>query len=74
MPLGGRLLADLPEVTSVTRTGDTVVVTGTADALLAVTSALARHGVVAQGLRVEQPSLEDAFVAVTGGAGPSTEI
>jgi ABC-2 type transport system ATP-binding protein len=74
MPLAGRLLADLPEVTSVTRTGDTVVVTGTADALLAVTSALARHGVVAQGLRVEQPSLEDAFVAVTSGAGPSTEI
>jgi ABC-2 type transport system ATP-binding protein len=73
-PLDGRLLADLPEVTSVTRTGDTVVVTGTADALMAVTSALARHGVVAQGLRVEQPSLEDAFVAVTSGAGPSTEI
>ena len=73
-PLDGRLLAGLPEVTSVTRTGDTVVVTGTADALLAVTSALARHGVVAQGLRVEQPSLEDAFVAVTSGAGPSTEI
>lgn len=73
-PLADGLLADLPEVTSVTRTGDTVVVTGTADALLAVTSALARHGVVAQGLRVEQPSLEDAFVAVTGGAHPPTEM
>jgi len=73
-PLDGRLLADRPEVTSVTRTGDTVVVTGTADALLAVTSTLARHGVVAHELRVEQPSLEDAFVAVTSGAGPSTEI
>jgi ABC-2 type transport system ATP-binding protein len=73
-PLAGRLLAGLPEVTSVTRTGDTVVVTGNGDALLAVTSVLARHGVVAQGLRVEQPSLEDAFVAVTGGARPRTEI
>ena len=73
-PLDGRLLADRPEVTSVTRTGDTVVVTGTPDALLAVTSTLARHGVVAQELRVEQPSLEDAFVAVTSGADPSTEI
>ena len=73
-PLDGRLLADLPEVTSVTRTGDTVVVTGTADALMAVTSALARRGVVAHELRVDQPSLEDAFVAVTSGAGPSTEI
>ena len=73
-PLADRLLADLPEVTSVSRTGDTVVVTGTADALLAVTSALARRGVVAQELRMEQPSLEDAFVAVTGGARPPTEI
>ena len=73
-PLDDRLLAGRPEVTSITRTGDTVVVTGTADALLAVTSTLARHGVVAHELRVEQPSLEDAFVAVTSGAGPSTEI
>ena len=45
-----------------------MVVTGTADALAAVTSALARSGIAAQQLRVEQPSLEDAFVAVTGGA------
>lgn len=71
-PLDGALLADLPEVTSVTRTGGTVVVTGTADALMAVTSALARRGIVAHELRVEQPSLEDAFVAMTGGAGLST--
>jgi ABC-2 type transport system ATP-binding protein len=71
-PLDGALLADLPEVTSVTRTGGTVVVTGTADALMAVTSTLARRGIVAHELRVEQPSLEDAFVAMTGGAGLST--
>jgi ABC-2 type transport system ATP-binding protein len=71
-PLDGRLLAGLPEVTNVTRTGDTVVVTGTADALMAVTSTLASRGIVAQELRVEQPSLEDAFVAMTGGAHPST--
>jgi ABC-2 type transport system ATP-binding protein len=71
-PLDGQLLADLPEVTSVTRTGDTVVVTGTADALMAVTAALASRGIVARELRVEQPSLEDAFVAMTGGVHPST--
>ena len=59
-------------MTSVTRTGDTVVVTGTADALMAVTSALASRGIAAQRLRVEQPSLEDAFVAMTSGAHPST--
>jgi ABC-2 type transport system ATP-binding protein len=69
-PLDGRLLTGLPGVTGVTRTGDTVVVTGTGDALTAVTSALARRGLTAQRLRVEQPSLEDAFVAVTGGARP----
>jgi ABC-2 type transport system ATP-binding protein len=73
-PLADRLLADLPEVTSVTRTGGTVVVTGTADTLMAVTSALASRGIVAQELRVEQPSLEDAFVAVTSGARPHMEI
>jgi ABC-2 type transport system ATP-binding protein len=67
-PLADRLLADLPAVTGVTRANGTVVVTGTADALAAVTSALARSGIAAQQLRVEQPSLEDAFVAVTGGA------
>jgi ABC-2 type transport system ATP-binding protein len=48
------------------------VVTGTADALMAVTSTLASRGIVAQELRVEQPSLEDAFVAMAGGARPST--
>ena len=66
-PLADRLLTGLPEVTSVARSGDTVVVTGAADALAAVTSALARDGIVAHGLRVDQPSLEDAFVAMTGG-------
>ena len=61
-----RLLTSLPEVTSVTRRGDVVVVTGNGNALNAVTSALARHQIVAQQLRVEQASLEDAFVALTG--------
>jgi ABC-2 type transport system ATP-binding protein len=59
------VLTGLPEVTGVTRQGDIVVVTGTADALTAVTAALARHQIVAQRLRVEQTSLEDAFVALT---------
>jgi ABC-2 type transport system ATP-binding protein len=43
-----------------------VVVTGGDDALNAVTSVLARAGIVAQQLRVDQSSLEDAFVALTG--------
>ncbi len=65
-PLDDSLLTSLPEVTSLTRRGDTVLVTGTGDVALAVTSVLARNGIVAAQLRVEQASLEDAFVALTG--------
>jgi ABC-2 type transport system ATP-binding protein len=66
-PLDDALLASLPDVTSVTRRGDVVVVTGNSNALNAVTSVLARHQIVAWQLRVEQASLEDAFIALTSG-------
>jgi ABC-2 type transport system ATP-binding protein len=65
-PLDDRLLTALPEVRQVERHGDQVVVTGSGDVIAAVTSALARSGVVAVGLRVEQASLDDAFIALTG--------
>ena len=65
-PLDDRLLASLPDVTSITRRGDVVVVTGNSNALNAVTSVLARHQIQAQQLRVEQANLEDAFLALTG--------
>jgi ABC-2 type transport system ATP-binding protein len=65
-PLDAALLADLPEVTSVARRGGQVVVSGAGDVIAAVTSTLARHGIVAEQLRVEQSGLEDAFVALTG--------
>jgi ABC-2 type transport system ATP-binding protein len=42
------------------------VVTGTNQALNAVISVLARNQIVAEQLRVEQASLEDAFLAFTG--------
>ena len=60
------LLTGLPEVTSVTRRGDLVEVTGTGNVVAAVTSVLARNQIVAEQLRVDQASLEDAFVALTG--------
>ncbi len=60
------LLTSLPEVTSVIRRGDVVVVTGNSDALSAVISVLARNQIVARQLRVEQGSLEDAFLELTG--------
>jgi len=60
------LLTDLPEVTSLTRHGGQVLVSGTENVLQAVTSVLARKQIVAADLRVEQASLDDAFVALTG--------
>ncbi|AQZ61798.1 multidrug ABC transporter ATP-binding protein [[Actinomadura] parvosata subsp. kistnae] len=65
-PLDPAVLSALPEVTAVERAGGQLVVSGTGNLLLAVTTALARHDVVAADLRVEQSTLDDAFVALTG--------
>jgi len=64
--MADELLTSLAEVTSMTRRGATVEVTGTGNVVNAVTSVLAANQIVAQQLRVEQASLEDAFVALTG--------
>jgi len=66
VPLPGGLLESLPDVTHVIHRGDVVVVTGNGNALNAVTSVLARHQILARQLRVDQASLEDAFLALTG--------
>ncbi len=65
-PIDHALLMALPEVTAVERAGSQLVVTGTGNLLLAVTAELARNQVVAADLRLEQTSLDDAFVALTG--------
>jgi ABC-2 type transport system ATP-binding protein len=65
-PLDDGLLAALPEVRTVTRNGSQVVVTGTGNLLHAVTSVLARNQIVAAELRMDQASLDDAYVALTG--------
>ena len=64
--LDDALLTALPSVTAVTRRGDQVVVTGTDQVVHEVTSALARNQVVAHDLRIEQASLDEAFVSLTG--------
>jgi ABC-2 type transport system ATP-binding protein len=64
-PLDERLLTGLPEVQSVRWNGSRVLVTGTGDLLQAVTSVLARNQIVAAELRMEQASLDDAFMALT---------
>ena len=65
VPLDDTLLSVLPEVTRITRRGEQIVVEGTGRVLGAVTAVLARNNIEAEDLRVEQASLEDAFVALT---------
>ncbi|AYY14851.1 ABC transporter ATP-binding protein [Actinobacteria bacterium YIM 96077] len=64
--LDDRLLTELSEVSDVRRNGERLIVSGSGNLLHAVTSMLARHHVVAHDLRVDQASLDDAFVALTG--------
>ena len=61
-------LLALPEVADVAQAGEQVVVTGSENVLHAVTSLLARKQVVARRLRVDQVSLDDAYVELTGGS------
>lgn len=65
-PIDPGVLEALPEVRRVERRGSQLVVTGGGNVLHAVTSSLARLGVIAGDLRVEQAGLDDAFVALTG--------
>jgi ABC-2 type transport system ATP-binding protein len=65
-PFEDSLLTSLPSVTSLTRRGDVVVVTGDSEALLAVITTLAAGQIVPRHLRVDQGSLEDAFLELTG--------
>ncbi len=65
-PVDGHRLAGLAEVTAVEQRRDALVVTGNAHLVQAVMVWLAREQIVAHQLRVEQPDLDDAFVALTG--------
>ena len=64
-PVADADLLALEDVISVAREGDHVVVSGGANVVQAVAAALARDGIVAEGLRVEQANLEDAFMELT---------
>jgi ABC-2 type transport system ATP-binding protein len=74
-PLDEAMLAGLPGVTAVTRTGDDVVVTGTGDVAETVTGALARARLLVANLRIDSHTLDDAYLALTGAptAGATTE-
>lgn len=59
-------LTALPEVTGVSRANDEIVVTGNERMLFSVVSLLANREIIPDQLRVDQTSLDDAFVALTG--------
>jgi ABC-2 type transport system ATP-binding protein len=65
-PIADELLTVLPEVSRINRHGDRIEVVGTGNLLHAVTSVLASNGIVAVELRLEQATLDDAFVRLTG--------
>jgi ABC-2 type transport system ATP-binding protein len=60
------LLEALPEVTAVMRSDGEIVVTGNEKMLFSVVSFLGSHQVVPDRFQIEQPNLDEAFVAITG--------
>jgi ABC-2 type transport system ATP-binding protein len=56
----------VPHVEAVLRTGARVEVTGSGPVLPLVAAALVEHGIVPADLRVEQPTLEEAFLRLVG--------
>ena len=65
-PFDEGLLSGLDEVTDVTRNGDQILVSGVGNVLHAVISLLAQNQIIAEQVRVDQTTLDDAFVALTG--------
>ncbi|RJQ78628.1 ABC transporter ATP-binding protein [Pseudonocardiaceae bacterium YIM PH 21723] len=61
-----RALRHLPGVTEVRRDGEQVIVSGVGEFHAAVTAALARAHVLVAELRLDQQSLDDAYLALTG--------
>ncbi|GAA2802312.1 ABC transporter ATP-binding protein [Crossiella cryophila] len=66
IPLPPGFLESLPDVSGVDRSGSVITVRGTGNLLHTVTATLARAGIVAEDLRLDQTGLDDAFVALTG--------
>jgi ABC-2 type transport system ATP-binding protein len=72
-PFDHAVLSGLDEVAEVRLEGGEIVVTGDGDLLTAVSSALAGHGIPATETRLEQATLDDAFLALTGRPSPTEE-
>jgi ABC-2 type transport system ATP-binding protein len=65
-PVDDAALLALPEVREVSRSGGQITVTGSGNLAPAVTLVLARDQIVPGDLRIEQATLDDAFLALTG--------
>jgi len=65
VPVDEAVLAGLPEVTSVRRAGNELRVVGGGNVLAVVIGRLAADGIVAEHLRVDQPSPDDAYPELT---------
>lgn len=72
-PIDDHVLANLPDVTTVSHNGPQVLVSGTGNVVVAVTGLLADRQIVAEELRVEQASLEDAYLELTSATGDQGE-
>jgi ABC-2 type transport system ATP-binding protein len=62
-------LDEIPEVTQVNRSGPRVEVEGSGAVLAKVAANLMQNGIVPADLRLEQPTLEDVFLNITGNIG-----
>jgi ABC-2 type transport system ATP-binding protein len=66
-------LHQTPNVSSVVRHGPRVEVSGNGPVLAHVGAALIAHGMEPEDLRLEQPTMEDVFLNITGRSTPTTE-
>ena len=67
-PIDDAVIADLPGVSGISRSEGQIVVTGVGNVVATVIAAMAARGVTALELRVDQATLDDAFVVLTGRA------
>jgi ABC-2 type transport system ATP-binding protein len=67
-PISDQDLRALPSVTSLSRHGAQIEVEGGQDLIQQVTSLLAQRQIIAAQLRIEQSTLDDAFLALTADA------
>lgn len=59
-------LEEIPQVKKIARSGPRVEVEGSGPVLALVAASLVEHGITPADLRIEQPTLEDVFLKLTG--------